>query len=106
MTDFKDAMTRAELSRTIAEEGAVLLKNEGNILPVLESKVAIFGRSQIDTYYVGTGSARCEAMYEINLLDGFEAAGIKVDKAVAEIYRAWCGKHPLSKLGVWGTGAN
>ncbi len=106
MTDFKDATKRAELSRLIVEEGAVLLKNEGGILPILENKVAVFGRSQIDTHYVGTGSARCEAMYEINLLDGFEAAGIKVDKAVAEIYRAWCRKHPLSKLGVWGTGAN
>ena len=45
-----------ELSREAAQEGIVLLKNENNTLPLKKgSKVAVFGKAQID--YVKAGAA-------------------------------------------------
>ena len=43
--------------REAAAEGAVLLKNEGHMLPIEKNEtVSIFGRSQIEYYRSGTGS--------------------------------------------------
>ena len=45
------------LSRQAAAEGAVLLKNDNGILPLETGKpVAVFGRVQLDYFYVGYGS--------------------------------------------------
>ena len=47
----------AEISRKVAAEGCVLLKNEGNILPLgKEDRISLFGRTQIDYNKSGTGS--------------------------------------------------
>ena len=47
----------AEFSRKVAAEGAVLLRNEGNVLPIRQGEtVSIFGRTQINYYRSGTGS--------------------------------------------------
>ena len=41
----------AEKSREAAVEGIVLLKNEGNVLPLTEDdKVSVFGRPMIEYY--------------------------------------------------------
>ena len=51
MTDFYEKITQA------ASDGAVLVKNEGETLPLLAAeRVAVFGRCQIDYYKSGTGS--------------------------------------------------
>ena len=43
----------AEFSRKVAAEGAVLLKNEGQNLPISEGEcISIFGRTQINYYRV------------------------------------------------------
>lgn len=47
----------AEFSRKVAAEGAVLLKNEGQVLPLQPHEtVSVFGRTQINYYRSGTGS--------------------------------------------------
>lgn len=47
----------AAYCREAAAEGAVLLKNEGHMLPIKKDEtVSIFGRSQIEYYRSGTGS--------------------------------------------------
>lgn len=44
------------LSRQAAQEGAVLLKNDGNLLPLApETRVALFGKGSFD--YVKGGAA-------------------------------------------------
>ena len=46
-----------KLCRMAAAEGAVLLKNEKNALPIREGEtVSIFGRIQLNYYKSGTGS--------------------------------------------------
>ena len=50
-------MNKYELARRIAEESFVLLKNEGDLLPLKkEQQVAFFGRTQLDTIFSGNGS--------------------------------------------------
>ena len=45
-----------EMCRSVAAQGAVLLKNEGETLPISNGeRVAIFGRIQKDYYRSGTG---------------------------------------------------
>ena len=47
----------ASLCRNAVAEGCVLLKNEG-VLPLADKKFALFGRCQVNTFYVGyIGSA-------------------------------------------------
>ncbi len=57
----------------IATEGIVLLKNNGNILPIDVTKakrVAIIGENAIKKMTVGGGSSSLKAQYEILPLDG------------------------------------
>ena len=62
----------AAYCREAAAEGAVLLKNEGHMLPVKKDEtVSIFGRSQIEYYRSGTGSGGAvNVPYVKNILDG------------------------------------
>ncbi|UOK61337.1 glycoside hydrolase family 3 C-terminal domain-containing protein [Paenibacillus sp. OVF10] len=55
-TNF-DLQRYAAKARQAAAEGAVLLENDCNALPLTPgSKVALFGRSQFNYYKSGTGS--------------------------------------------------
>ena len=52
--DYKDY---AACARQAAAEGILLLKNKEQLLPLeAGSKLALFGRTQYDTIYCGTGS--------------------------------------------------
>ncbi len=60
------------LSRRAAREGMVLLKNEGNALPLAAgTKVALFGKATIDYVKGGGGSGDVTVPYIRNLYDGF-----------------------------------
>ena len=53
----KPYVPAAQVARRAAADGCVLLKNEGNILPLgKENVISLFGRTQIDYYKSGTGS--------------------------------------------------
>ncbi len=72
---FKDP-AHAEAARRIAEEGIVLLKNEGNLLPIrLEEtkRILVVGENAIKMMTVGGGSSSLKAWYEISPLDGLRA---------------------------------
>lgn len=96
---------RRALARRIAAEGAVLLKNEGGLLPLTAgTRVAVFGRTQVDTVKGGTGSANCDCEYTVSLADGIRNAGIPLDEKLAACYCDWSQKHPIPSYGVWGSG--
>ena len=60
------------LSRRAAREGMVLLKNEGNALPLQKGcKVALFGKATIDYVKGGGGSGDVTVPYIRNIFDGF-----------------------------------
>ncbi|MBR0297368.1 MAG: glycoside hydrolase family 3 protein [Bacteroidales bacterium] len=82
-----DLSAHAVISREAATEGMVLLHNNG-VLPLRESKsVALFGNYAYDTQPGGSGSGYVNRAYKITLDKGLEAAGFKLDKALADSYR-------------------
>ena len=79
-----------ELIRQAGAEGCVLLKNDG-VLPLQpQQEVAVFGRCQLDWFYVGYGSGGdVHAPYYVNLIDGLQNAGVKLHQPLLQRYAAW-----------------
>lgn len=94
-----------ELLRQCGAEGIVLLKNDDNLLPFKETDVvSVFGRCQLDWFYVGYGSGGdVHPPYEVSLFEGLDGTGIKYNEELVEIYREWC-KIPenAANHGWWG----
>ena len=78
------------LIRQAGAESCVLLKNDG-ALPLAEgTEVAVFGRCQLDWFYVGYGSGGdVSAPYHVSLLEGLDKAGVPVNKTVRKAYEDW-----------------
>ncbi|SEL82193.1 glycoside hydrolase family 3 C-terminal domain-containing protein [Paenibacillus sp. OK003] len=95
----------AEFSRTVAAEGAVLLKNEGQALPIRKDEnISLFGRIQVNYYRSGTGSGgSVHVAYTTNLLDGLRSKkGLTVNEELAAVYEKWIEENPFDDGGkVW-----
>jgi len=91
-----------ELLRSVAAQGAVLLKNQ--VLP-LESgtRISVFGRVQIDWFATGYGSGGdVNTPYIVNLLEALRSCdGIHINEALAQTYERYCVENPVNH-GVWG----
>lgn len=85
----------AEISRSLAAESMVLLKNVHNTLPLLGTpeepvKLAVFGVGQIYTVKGGTGSGNVNNLKTISLLEGLEQCrSFQVAHELARKYRSW-----------------
>ncbi|MCR5156072.1 MAG: glycoside hydrolase family 3 C-terminal domain-containing protein, partial [Butyrivibrio sp.] len=93
-----------EKVRELAQEGIVLLKNDG-VLPITEGrKVSVFGRVQHDWFYVGYGSGGdVHPPYEISFFEGLKNAGISYNETLKAAYDAWCGNDENeADHGYWG----
>ena len=78
------------LSKEAAKEGMVLLKNEGNVLPLKKGyKVALFGKATFDYVKGGGGSGDVTVSYARNLYEGFVALAEKavIFEDLAQFYR-------------------
>lgn len=62
------------IARKVAEEGIVLLKNKGNILPLKQSikKLAVIGPNATQARLGGGGSASVSPFYSVSPLDGIK----------------------------------
>ncbi|MBT2764457.1 glycoside hydrolase family 3 C-terminal domain-containing protein [Paenibacillus sp. ISL-20] len=92
----------AEFSRKVAAEGAVLLKNEGQVLPLQPNEtVAVFGRTQINYYRSGTGSGgSVHVSHTTNLLGGLrDKKNITVNEQLAAAYEQWIEQNPFDNGG-------
>ena len=91
--------------RQAAADGCVLLKNNGALPINDEDNVALFGRVQNDSFFVGNGSGGdvC-APYKISFADGIEKNGkIHINEDLRKIYNEWCGKRKnIPDPGFWG----
>ena len=91
--------------RQAAADGCVLLKNNGALPINDEDNVALFGRVQNDSFFVGNGSGGdvC-APYKISFADGIEKNGkIHINEDLRKIYNEWCGKRKnIPDPGCWG----
>ena len=90
---------------TIAEEGAVLLKNDREALPINGgAKVAVFGRMQNNYYKSGTGSGgMVNVKHVVSILEGLsEDKDISLDEELIRTYKEWEEKNPVDPGMGWG----
>ncbi len=92
-----------DIALKAAEESVVLLKNINNTLPVKDDEViSVFGRCQIDYFYVGYGSGGdVNAPYQVNMIKGLKDCNANIYSPVLNLYEDWCEKNPVSH-GFWG----
>lgn len=93
--------TFAKKSREAAVEGAVLVRNEGKVLPIQkDEKVSVFGRPLIEYYRSGTGSGGAvNVEYATNILDGLKLDEISYNEEIVEDYVEWLKDHPFNNGG-------
>lgn len=91
-----DLKAHAAVTRQSATEGMVLLKNEGNTLPIAtkaaDTKVALYGCTSYDFIAGGTGSGNVNHAYVVSLLDGLKNAGYQVDADLQQKYTDYLAK--------------
>ena len=76
-----------QAAREIAAAGVVLLKNENNVLPLdvpEGGKIVLVGENAVKKMVVGGGSSNLKTAYEINPLEGLQAAYEGVAEVVWE----------------------
>ncbi|MCI9440802.1 MAG: beta-glucosidase [Ruminococcus sp.] len=93
----------ASLARQAAAEGAVLLKNDGKVLPLREGeKLAVFGRTQFEYYKSGTGSGgMVNTKYVIGISEALKEESFVLNQTLSGIYQDWLKDHPFDQGSGW-----
>jgi beta-glucosidase len=82
--------THSEVARQAAAEGMVLLKNKKMALPIdSNTKIGLFGNTQIETIKGGTGSGIVQAKYTVSIAEGLEKQGFKLHQGLLKSYKAY-----------------
>lgn len=78
------------------------MENEG-VLPLkAQSKLAVFGRSQIDYFYVGYGSGgEVNPPYLVNVIQGLEEKDLVLNQVLIEKYQTFSANN-IVEDGIWG----
>jgi beta-glucosidase len=90
-TNSPDFVAHAAITRQSANEGIVLLKNNGT-LPWKNGQVktvALFGENSYDFLSGGTGSGCVHPPYVVDMLEGLKNAGIQSSETLTDIYRKY-----------------
>jgi len=105
MSECKIGIPLPELAgycRKAAAEGAVLIKNEENVLPLKKGeRISVFGRCQIEYYRSGTGSGGAvNVPYVKNILGELrKSKDVIVNEKLAGMYEAWLSENPFDNGG-------
>lgn len=88
LKNLEEAQSNSQkICRQVEQEGAVLLKNNNNILPLKEhSKVTLLSRSSVDIVYTGTGSSDVKVTQKETLKDCFEKQNVEVNNIMWNKY--------------------
>lgn len=102
--DFATAETMADyglsLCQRVEEEGAALLLNENNALPLDKgAKVCLFSTSSVNMVYGGTGSGNIDASQSDTLRGAMEKAGFSVNDTLWNFYLEGPGKDYVRNSG-------
>ena len=99
-SDKPDLKNDAQISRTVAEDGMVLLKNTNHALPFNKSmhNIALFGINGYELIAGGTGSGDVNKAYTVSLVHGLSNTGYTVDADLKNVYTNYISiekaKHP------------
>lgn len=89
-SDKPDLKLHESIARETASEGMVLLKNNGNVLPLKsEKKIALFGYNGYELITGGTGSGQVNKAYTVSLDDGLANTGYSIYNDLKNIYTGY-----------------
>ena len=103
-----DLEAHAQITRTSATEGMVLLKNN-EALPFVNAihKLAVFGCTSYDIIPGGTGSGNVNRAYTVSLIEGLRNKGYEVSTDLLIKYKKhlneWAKSHPVPANRWWET---
>lgn len=88
-----------DVCRQVVEEGAVLLQNKDNALPLSanEKKLALLGQNSVDFVYGGAGSGSVDTSTAPRLKDALEEDGFTVNATLWDFYDSGAGKNYRKK---------
>ncbi len=76
------------MAQELVQEGAVLLKDQNNALPLAEgTAVNLFGYGSVDPIYGGSGSGASDTSSNIDLVTGLVNAGFTVNQELVDFYK-------------------
>ena len=90
-SDKPNLAAHAQISRMAATEGMVLLKNEGNTLPLGKNvkRIAVYGNTSYEFISGGVGSGDVYEAHTVTLTEGLAAAGYMVDRTLQTAYQPY-----------------
>jgi len=84
-----DLKGHAQLTREIAAQGMVLLKNRSNTLPLSPCRIALYGANSYELIAGGVGSGYVDAPYRISLAEGLENANYTLQATIKADYEQY-----------------
>lgn len=94
----------AKTARAAVAEGCVLIKNEGDVLPLAAgTRIALFGRSQFNYFKSGTGSGgMVNTSYVTGVKEAFEAdTRFALNQELMGTYEEWLKDNPFDVGAGW-----
>ena len=87
-TSKDEALSNAQaVNRKLAQEGFVLLKNEGEALPLKEgAKISVFGKNSVNLSYGGSGSGGFDTSGNKDLYAALDEAGFSTNQTLKKFY--------------------
>ena len=98
-----DIKAYARTARAVVAEGIVMLRNEGEVLPLKEGeKIALFGRGQFNYYKSGTGSGgMVNTSYVTGIREALEESGFVLNGKLEKVYQDWLKDNPFDAGAGW-----
>lgn len=91
----ENVTSATQLCENIADEGIVLLDNDGTLPMAKNSKLNVFGWASTNPCYGGTGSgALSDAYPTVTLLEGLTNAGFELNTELSDFYTSYRADRP------------
>lgn len=92
----ENVASATQLCEDIADEGIVLLDNDGTLPMAKNSKLNVFGWASTNPCYGGTGSgALSDAYPTVTLLEGLTNAGFELNTELSDFYTSYRADRPV-----------